>query len=169
MSRVDGRRYVSLANNDHVELVSLETSVKGELHSHLYVRPLKPNVLVAPYTVDGELVLVKHFRPSINEWFWEFPGGAIENGESELDAARRELLEETGYASSIWSCLMQGYDRAGIVANTLSLYMCCNAVQVQDREKDSYIGDVALVLPKNVKDLPGLKMGYVELVSRFMR
>ena len=56
-------------------------------------------VNVLPMTADGALVLVRQFRPVIEEWTLEFPGGLRDAGESAEAAAIRELREETGCAT----------------------------------------------------------------------
>ncbi len=60
----------------------------------------RPNiVIIIPILPSGEVVLIRQFRSSIEEKIWEFPAGSIDIGESPIDAARRELQEETGYAT----------------------------------------------------------------------
>lgn len=49
------------------------------------------HVLVFAITEDGKIILTKHKNRG-----WEIPGGKVEPGESPLEAAHRELLEETG-------------------------------------------------------------------------
>jgi 8-oxo-dGTP pyrophosphatase MutT (NUDIX family) len=51
---------------------------------------------------DGRVLLLRASDPvdSRKGWWWEIPGGGIERGESSDDAARRELLEETGIATA---------------------------------------------------------------------
>src|SRR6266545_7975392 len=57
-----------------------------------------PTAVVLALTPAQEVVLVREFRPGVEEELLELPGGLIEGDEAPTDAARRELLEETGYA-----------------------------------------------------------------------
>ena len=47
-------------------------------------------------TADGLIPIVRQYRPCVEEFTWEFPAGTIDPGETPYQAARRELLEETG-------------------------------------------------------------------------
>ncbi|MDK2123446.1 NUDIX domain-containing protein [Parachitinimonas caeni] len=51
---------------------------------------------------NGELLLEKQFRSALRRSFIEIPAGKIDPGEAELDCARRELQEETGYQARKW-------------------------------------------------------------------
>lgn len=55
-------------------------------------------VNVIPLTDAGELLLIRQYRVGIEAVSLEIPGGMVDPGEGPLEAARRELLEETGYA-----------------------------------------------------------------------
>jgi ADP-ribose pyrophosphatase len=57
--------------------------------------------VVFAVTADEQVVLVREFRPGPEESLLELPGGAVSPGEEPLEAARRELLEETGYAGDL--------------------------------------------------------------------
>ena len=58
-------------------------------------------VVIIALTKDGDLLFEKNWRAPIESWVVQFPAGLTDlEGESEEEAARRELLEETGYAAT---------------------------------------------------------------------
>ena len=59
------------------------------------------SVAVLALTDDGEVVLARQYRPGPGLVLDELPGGGVHEGEDVLDAAARELLEETGYAGEV--------------------------------------------------------------------
>ncbi|MCX6023806.1 MAG: NUDIX hydrolase [Chloroflexi bacterium] len=62
-----------------------------------YVLEAPDWINIIPITDTGEVVMVRQFRHGSEEFTLEVPGGMIDPGEDPLTAARRELLEETGY------------------------------------------------------------------------
>jgi ADP-ribose pyrophosphatase len=62
-------------------------------------------VNVVPVTADGRTVMVSQYRFGIGATTLETPGGMIDSGEDSLVAARRELVEETGYGGGRWRYL----------------------------------------------------------------
>jgi ADP-ribose pyrophosphatase len=58
-------------------------------------------VAVLALTADQEVVLVRQFRPGPEEVLLELPGGRIEAGQTPAEAARAELLEETGFIGEL--------------------------------------------------------------------
>jgi ADP-ribose pyrophosphatase len=56
-----------------------------------------PDAAVVVSTLDGELLMVEQFRPTIREHCLELPAGIVESGESFAEAGGRELREETGF------------------------------------------------------------------------
>jgi len=60
------------------------------------------HVLVIPVTSNGDLLMVRQFRPARDAFTLEFPAGGVDGSETGDAAARRELLEETGYVANEW-------------------------------------------------------------------
>jgi ADP-ribose pyrophosphatase len=54
---------------------------------------------------------------------WELPAGRIDDGESELEGAKRELQEETGYTASKWKRALHFYVSPGFLDETMAVYV----------------------------------------------
>src|SRR5580658_9098765 len=50
----------------------------------------------------NRILLVKQYRLPAKQYLWELPAGRLDPGETPLQAARRELVEETGYRAKKW-------------------------------------------------------------------
>ena len=91
-------------------------------------------------TADDEIVLVEQYRAGINEVTLEIPGGMVDEGESPAEAARRELLEETGFSSESWTFLGKTSSNPAILSNFTHLYLAENcektAIQHTDGSED---------------------------------
>jgi ADP-ribose pyrophosphatase len=61
----------------------------------------RASVAIVARTEDDRIVLARQFRPGPGRVLDELPGGYVDEGEDVLAAARRELLEETGYAGDL--------------------------------------------------------------------
>ena len=69
------------------------------------------------------ILLERQYRHAATDYLWELPAGRIDPGEQELKAARRELLEETGYTASHWRRILKFYASQGFVAETMAVYL----------------------------------------------
>jgi ADP-ribose pyrophosphatase len=74
----------------------------GRVVDDYYRIELADYVLVCPELDDGTVWMLRQYRHGVRRVCLGFPGGAIEPGESPLDAARRELLEEVGCVATGW-------------------------------------------------------------------
>jgi ADP-ribose pyrophosphatase len=68
------------------------------------------------------VLLERQYRHAARQMLWELPAGRIDEGESDLHAAKRELLEETGYAASRWRRILHFYASPGFLAEAMNLY-----------------------------------------------
>ena len=73
------------------------------------------------------VVLVRQWRFAIAAATLEIPGGMVDDGESPLQAARRELLEETGYSSESWCSLGTVHPNPAILSNRCHTFLARDA------------------------------------------
>lgn len=72
---------------------------------------------------EPRVLLERQYRHAAGDYLWELPAGRIDPGENELEAARRELLEETGYTATQWHRILKFYASPGFVAETMAVYL----------------------------------------------
>lgn len=84
------------ARRDHVKLPT------GAEHDEYYVLEYPEWINVIAITADGKMVMERQYRHGLQRTDYEICAGVAEPGEDPMEAARRELLEETGYAGGDW-------------------------------------------------------------------
>ena len=73
---------------------------------------------------DDPLVVVeRQFRHAANQYLLELPAGRVEPGEDVLEAAKRELIEETGYRATSWTRLVRYFASPGFVGEWMEIYL----------------------------------------------
>ena len=92
---------------------------------------------IVALTKNGEVVLVRQYRHGVCETFLEFPGGVVEDGEDPQEGARRELLEETGYASSSVIQVGKLYPNPALQTNALYCFLALDAEKVSEQDLDA--------------------------------
>jgi ADP-ribose pyrophosphatase len=71
---------------------------------------------------EPHILLERQYRHAARQLLWELPAGRIDEGENDLAAAKRELLEETGYTAAHWRRILSFYASPGFLAETMNLY-----------------------------------------------
>ncbi len=61
----------------------------------------------------NRILLVRQYRLPADKYLWELPAGKLDDGEKPLQAAKRELTEETGYTAKNWTKLASFYPSPG--------------------------------------------------------
>src|SRR5579871_4031527 len=81
------------------------------------------SAVVMPVDDRKRILLVRQYRLPARRYLWELPAGRIDEGETPLQAARRELREETGYKARNWSKLAVFYPSPGFLAEKMTIYL----------------------------------------------
>ncbi|MBZ0155770.1 MAG: NUDIX hydrolase [Alphaproteobacteria bacterium] len=100
-------------------------------------------VAVVPVTLQGEVLLIRQFRPVLNSFVMEFPAGLNDRGEPLVEVALRELIEETGFSSDKVSFLAEGPLSSGLTTEVLSVFLAENAVPASPEMRDLYPPDAS--------------------------
>lgn len=72
---------------------------KGEPTQTYHAVSQQDYIAIVARTPDGRIPIVRQYRPAVEAFTWELPAGLVDPGEQPVASARRELLEETGYAA----------------------------------------------------------------------
>jgi len=98
------------------------------------------------------VLLERQYRHAANDYLWELPAGRIDPGERELHAAKRELIEETGYRADRWRRILKFYASPGFVAETMAVYLATGLHAGEaEPEDDEVIYKRMLPLPAVLK------------------
>ena len=121
----------------------------GKVYEPFYSYSRKDYVVVVAQDTEGDFLCVRQFRQGIRKVTTEFPAGGIDrddgkeyggngelSGEDALDAAKRELLEETGYASDEWIHLLTVPSNATIADNYAFLFAAKNCRKINEPATD---------------------------------
>jgi ADP-ribose diphosphatase len=75
------------------------------------------------------ILLVRQYRLPAEKYLWELPAGRLDPGEKPLQAAKRELAEETGYKAKTWSKLASFWVSPGYVQERMTIFLATDLTQ----------------------------------------
>lgn len=124
------RRPWLTARRDTVELPT------GAVNDEYYVLEYPDWINVIAVTDDGRMVFVRQYRHGIGRTCFEIVAGVMEEGEDPMEAARRELLEETGYSGGEWRELMTLSPNASTCTNITHCYLATGVAKTAGQHLD---------------------------------
>ena len=87
------------------------------------------SAVMMPVDDKGRLMLVRQYRLPARDYLWELPAGRVDPGEKVLQAAKRELEEETGLRAKKWKKLTSFFASPGYVAEKMTIFLATGLVQ----------------------------------------
>lgn len=82
-----------------------------------------PCVFIVPVTAEGAIVLIRHYRYTLDRWVWEIPAGGIRPGLAPQEAAAQELAEEIGGRAARWQALGAVFTSNGFTNEQAHLFI----------------------------------------------
>lgn len=114
---------------------------KVEIHTgkeltYTYVQMVHPGVAVIAVDSEGRVLLQKCYRHTLKETQWELPAGHMEDDETPLGTAKRELLEEANLTSDSWTDLGKIELASGVGDIQMHLFAARQVHLASDNHKD---------------------------------
>ena len=126
------------ARRDRVQLPS------GVVHPEYYVLEYPNWVNIIARRRDGMFILVEQYRHGLADVFTELVAGVIEEGETPEEAARRELMEETGYGRGDWQLLTVVSQNPSSTNNLTYCFLATDVEQLSDTQQLDETEDISV-------------------------
>lgn len=87
------------------------------------------SAVMMPVDERNRVLLVRQYRLPAGQYLWELPAGKVDEGETVLRAAKRELIEETGLRAKQWKKLVSFYPSPGYVEEKMTIFLATGLTQ----------------------------------------
>ena len=126
----------------------------GRQNPEFYVLEYLDWVNVIAITEDGQFVMERQYRHGLGKTCFEIPAGVMEKGETPLEAAKRELMEETGYGEGEWTNIMNVSGNSSTTNNISHCFVAKGVKKISGQHLDSTEDlEIVLLSRDQVKDL----------------
>jgi ADP-ribose pyrophosphatase len=105
------------------------------------------------------ILLVRQYRLPARGYLWELPAGKVDAGETPLQAAKRELIEETGYRAKKWTKLVAFYPSPGYVAEKMTIFLATGLTAGEARPMEDERIETRWFTSKEIED--GIRSGKI--------
>ena len=126
----------------------------GRQNPEFYVLEYPDWVNVIAITEDGQFVMERQYRHGLGKTSFEIPAGGMEKDETPLEAAKRELMEETGYGEGEWTNIMNVSGNSSTTNNISHCFVAKGVKKISGQHLDSTEDlEIVLLSREQVKDL----------------
>ena len=109
----------------------------GRINPEFYVLEYPDWINVIAITTDGLFVMERQYRQGLGKTCYEIPAGVMEKGETALEAARRELQEETGYGDGEWQEIMMLSGNSSTTSNITHCFLATGVRKISEQHLDN--------------------------------
>jgi ADP-ribose pyrophosphatase len=101
------------------------------------------------------ILLVRQYRLPAGQYMWELPAGKVDAGENVAQAAKRELIEETGLRAKKWKKLTTFYPSPGFVEEKMTIFLATGLTQGEARPMEDERIETRWFTKKELKEWIG--------------
>jgi ADP-ribose pyrophosphatase len=95
---------------------------------------------IVPLTQNQTVIMLKQYRHAVGGTIWEIPAGTLDDKESPLTCAQRELTEETGYTAATWRKLGEITPLPGYSDERIQIFLATDlSISLQDLDPDEVL------------------------------
>ena len=109
---------------------------RGREITDFYKVTIKDCAAIVAITPDNHIILKKEYRHCYGEELIEIPAGVLEASEDPIQAAKRELEEETGYVGKKWTYLGKTVESSAKLTNYMYIYLAEDCEKVSSQKLD---------------------------------
>ncbi len=147
------RRVVYDSDWIRMQLLDIRLPDGTVLHDMHLVDYPRPAAGIIPVRADGQILLVEHYRFQTDTHGWEIPAGRVEAGEEPINAARRELREETGHAAREFVPLGRYHPSNGSTNQTFYMFTASGVERTGEIEDTNEIGSIRWFTVEQVRGM----------------
>ena len=116
--------------------------------------------VMVPILEVNRIILLKQYRYGAGRVLWEVPAGTISPGETPLQCAKREIVEETGFKASRWKKLASCYTSPGYNTEVIHCFTASQLCESQASLEEDEVLEVEVIAVQEVKNM--IKEGKIQ-------
>ena len=116
--------------------------------------------VMVPILEVNRIILLKQYRYGAGRVLWEVPAGTISPGETPLQCAKREIVEETGFKASRWKKLASCYTSPGYNTEVIHCFAASQLCESQASLEEDEVLEVEVIAVQEVKNM--IKEGKIQ-------